>query len=112
MTFKEFVPQHDIVDPDQKDTSIIVESQKSFKRVITEAVHKNTIEFTPAQVLLIINHLFHREWLGRSDKIRRAAWSYIGRWTTRDRQNRCGGADNFEHLPQLAGTEDPDCHAL
>ncbi|KAL3124777.1 hypothetical protein niasHT_001614 [Heterodera trifolii] len=50
LTFKEFLPQHNVEHPDQKDTSIMVECQKSFKRVITEAFHTNSIEFTPAQV--------------------------------------------------------------
>uniref|UniRef100_A0A914HES8 Intron-binding protein aquarius n=1 Tax=Globodera rostochiensis TaxID=31243 RepID=A0A914HES8_GLORO len=50
LTFREFLPQHDVEDPAKKDTSIVVESQKSFNRIITEALHKNAIEFTSAQV--------------------------------------------------------------
>ena len=52
LTFKEFVPQHEIEDPAMRDTSIVVEKQKTFNRMVTEVYQKNTIEFTPAQVKL------------------------------------------------------------
>lgn len=51
LTFNEFVPQHNIEDPSQRDASIVVENQKTFNRVLTETFQKNSIEFTPAQVL-------------------------------------------------------------
>jgi hypothetical protein len=44
------VPQHDIEDPAMRDTSIVVEKQEKFNRILTEAFQKNSIEFTPAQV--------------------------------------------------------------
>uniref|UniRef100_A0A915LBP5 Intron-binding protein aquarius n=1 Tax=Meloidogyne javanica TaxID=6303 RepID=A0A915LBP5_MELJA len=50
LTFKEFVPQHNIEKEEERDTSIIVENQKVFNRILTETYQKNNIEFTPLQI--------------------------------------------------------------
>lgn len=55
LTFKEFVPQHNIANEAEKDTSILVKKEvnkpnKIFETVVNQQFRQNSIEFTPAQV--------------------------------------------------------------